>query len=454
MSWMRSQLGGTMITSLTNQPTAKSLAGAIRDGALSPLEAVEQAIERIEERDGPINAVVVRDFDRARETAHSLGKPGDDQPMFGVPMTVKESFDVAGLPTSWGHERFAGRVARRDAEVVRRLKAAGAVILGKTNVPPDLADWQSDNPVYGRTVNPHDPARSPGGSSGGSAAAVASGMVPCEFGTDIGGSIRVPAHFSGIWGHKPSWGLVSKRGHDHPLLAGRDAADGALSVAGPLARSAEDLALLLRITATRPLAETSVPLRQARMLAVLDHPVSPVDAEVRGPMEGTIETLERKGVAIERESDLLPDLARQHADYMRMLAIVMARGAPGPDGKRATAADWFELLDVQAASEAAWERLFERYDYILAPPAPVLAIPHDPRPVRERTVTIDGTERPFAEVFDWAGLVTFPNLPATVLPIGASGELPCGMQVVGPRWGDLGCIAAARAIGEALCDDG
>ena len=437
---------------LTDQPTAIALAAAIRNGALTPIVATEQAIARIEALDGPINAVVVRDFDRAREAARALEQAGpqDDQPLYGVPMTVKESFDVAGLPSSWGHEKFARQIAQRDARVVRQLKAAGAVILGKTNVPPDLADWQSDNPVHGRTVNPHDHARSPGGSSGGAAAAVASGMVPCEFGTDIGGSVRVPAHVCGIWGHKPSWGLVNKQGHDHPLLAGRDAADGALSVAGPLARDADDLALLLRLTASRPLAGDGAPLRRTKVLALLDHPTCPIDSSVREPIEAALETLARAGVAIDRETDLLPDLARQHADYMKMLAIAMARGAPGPDGTRATATDWFELLDAQAANEAAWQRLFDRYDYVLAPPAPVLAIAHDPRPVRERTYEVDGKQRPFAEVFAWAGLVTFPNLPATVLPVGASDGLPCGLQVIGPRWSDLACIAAAKAMGELL----
>ena len=334
--------------------------------------------------------------------------------------------------------------------MVRQLKAAGAILLGKTNVPVDLADWQSFNPVYGRTGNPHNPARSPGGSSGGSAAAVASGMVPCEYGSDIGGSVRVPAHFCGVWGHKTSWGLVSKQGHDHPLTAGRDAHDGALSIAGPLARNADDLALLVELTATLPLRARGKPLRECRLLALTEHPVSPVDASVREPVEAAIAALEAAGIRVDRTTGLLPDLAAQHANYMRMLNIAMARGMPGPDGQRASATDWFDLLDAQARNEAEWSALFESYDFVLAPPAPILAFPHREEPVFQGDIPIDGQTTRAADALAWAGLVTFPNLPSTVLPVGESGGLPCGMQVFGRQWSDLDCIAAARDIGAIL----
>ncbi|NMW31749.1 amidase [Altererythrobacter sp. RZ02] len=437
---------------LTSEPGAQDIAAQIRDGKLSPSEAVDQAIKRIEELDGDINAVPVRDFDRARAAAKEMDSvtPSYDRPLFGVPMTIKESFDIEGLPTSWGHEQFKGNIAKRDAKVVRQLKGAGAIFLGKSNVPPDLADWQSNNPVYGQTRNPHDHTRSPGGSSGGGAAAVAAGMVPCEYGTDIGGSVRVPAHFCGVWGHKSSWGLISKQGHDHPQMSGRDAHDGVLSIAGPIARNADDLDLLIRMTATVSLGEAGKPLKSCKFLVIADQTASPVDASVAGPMENALAELEKAGVSIARSSDLIPDLEQQHADYMRMLGIAMARGAPGPDGKRASATDWFDLLDIQCRSELSWAALFQKFDYVIAPPAPVVAIPHDDRPVRDRTVSINGTDRPFAEVFAWAGISTFPNLPGTVLPVGASGGLPTGLQIIGPRWSDLDCIAIARAVGEIL----
>lgn len=436
---------------LTEKPGVLEIAAAIRAGEMSAHEAVEDAIARIEHLDVHVNAVAVCDFERAIATAKAMDKAGPraDQPLFGVPMTVKESFDVAGLPTTYGYADCADHIAAEDSEVVARLKAAGAVIVGKTNVPEDLTDWQSFNAVYGRTNNPHDHARSPGGSSGGSAAAVASGMVPGEFGTDVGSSIRVPAHFCGVWGHRTTWGVVSKRGHQSPR-AQAIAHDGALSVAGPFARNADDLAALLKIAARHPLAASGKPLKQCRVLALLDHPVSSPDASVRAPIEAALGALEAAGVQVLRSSAHLPDLAAQHADYLRMMNTSMARGAPSPNGTRATATDWFDLLDKQAQNQRAWELLFAEVDFVLAPPAPVLAVPHSETSVFKGTLTIDGEAVKGASGLAWAGLATFPDLPATVLPIGGSiidgVELPCGVQVIGPHLADLDCIAAAREI--------
>lgn len=445
---------------LTDKPGALETAAAIRAGKISASEAVDAAITRIEKLDGPINALAVPDFERAHKAATELDKTGprNDQPLFGVPITVKESFDVAGLQSCWGHKRLTDYIAPRDSDLVRRMKAAGAVILGKTNVPVDLSDWQSFNEVYGRTANPHNPDRSPGGSSGGSAAAVASGMVPCEFGTDIGGSVRVPAHFCGIWGHKTTWGLVSQKGHSHPQMARRKgfvaAHDGALSIAGPLARNAEDLAVLTKISAQFPLTRSEKPLSQCRLLALTDYPGSYVDQSVAEPTEAAIDALIAAGITIDRTSDLIPDLEAQQAVYLKMLNTAMARGAPSSDGKRSTATDWFDFLDAQATKEFEWARLFETYDFVLAPPAPVLAIEHLDKAVFARTLRINGENVPAAPGIAWAGLATFPNLPATVLPIGSGvyegAELPCGMQVIGPRMADLDCIYTAREIGKIL----
>ena len=440
---------------LTDRPGAIATAHAVRCGDCTPLEATERAIARIEHLDAHINAVVVPDFERALATARAMGSaPRADQPLFGVPMTVKESFDVAGLPTTFGHVRFKDNIAARDSVVVQRLKAAGAIILGKTNVPPDLADLQSDNPLYGRTNNPHDHDRVAGGSSGGGAAAVASGMVPCEYGSDIGSSIRNPAHFNGIWGHKTSFGLVSRRGHTHPASAqgagGRDVHDGPLSVVGPLARDADDLELLLKVTADLAVPRDDKPLAAMRFLAVLDHPASEVDASVRAPIEAALAELEKAGATVDRASALLPDLAQQHAGYMKLLNVAMARGRPGPDGQEINLRDWFQLLDAQAANEYAWEALFAHYDFVLAPPLAFLAYPHDATPIRDRRIAINGKDSAFADTLAWAGIATFPNLPSTVLPVGETGGLPCGMQVIGKRWADFDCIAAAKRIGERL----
>jgi amidase len=447
---------------LTDKPGALATVVAIRTGKIGIIEAVDAAIVRVEKRDCTIDALAVPDFERAYEAARAMDRLPHrlDMPLLGVPMTIKESFDVAGLPTTWGHAAFGGAIAPRDALLVRRLKAAGAIIIGKTNVPVDLTDWQSFNPVYGRTSNPHDLSRSPGGSSGGSAAAVASGMVPCDYGTDIGGSVRVPAHFCGVWGHKTTWGLVPKHGQDHPAQSRRDgflaAHDSALSIAGPLARNAADLAVLTEVGAEVPLRRRPKPLKDCRLLAITELPGAPVDASVREPIEAALETLAREGLRIDRASALLPDQAQQYRHYLKMMNIVLARGAPAPGGARATASDWFDLLDAQATNAAQWATLFAEYDFVLAPPAPVLAFPHRDEPVFRGTLTIDGREEPGSSGLAWAGLATFPGLPATVLPIGTGtylgARLPCGMQVIGPRWSDLDCIAAAEAIGKILHD--
>src|SRR5271165_6552285 len=190
--------------------TAGGLAEALANRRIGAVELFEAAVAAIEAKDGPINAVVVRDFDRARDAAKAADAAlarGESRPLLGVPMTVKESHHIPGLPTTWGLEPFKGWTPKTESVGVTRLKAAGAIILGKTNIPPSLGDWQANNPIYGRTNNPHDLTRSPGGSSGGGAAALAAGMIPLEFGSDIGGSIRAPAHMCGVFGHKPSFDL-------------------------------------------------------------------------------------------------------------------------------------------------------------------------------------------------------------------------------------------------------
>lgn len=445
---------------LTDKAGALVTALAIRTRKISVAEAVDAAITRAGRLDAEIDAIAVPDFERACAAARAMDNAPRrlDQPLFGVPMTIKESFDVAGLPTTWGHARFKDKPATRDALLVRRLKAAGAIIIGKTNVPVDLTDWQSFNPVYGRTSNPHDTARSPGGSSGGSAAAVAAGIVPCDYGTDIGGSVRVPAHFCGVWGHKTTWGLVPKHGHDFPGVSRSDgfvaAHDGVLSIAGPLARNPADLAVLVEVGAEVPLRRRSKPLAQVRLLAITDLPGAPVDASVREPTEAALDALARAGVQIDRASDLLPDQSRHYRSYLKMMNIAMSGGAPAPDGKQASARDWFALLDAQAACMAEWEALFSVYDFVLAPPAPVLAVPHADQAVFRDTLTINGQTEPGSCGLVWSGMATFPGLPSTVLPIGTGtylgADLPCGMQVIGPRWSDLDCIAAAEAIGKIL----
>lgn len=437
---------------LTDLPGAVETAAAIRSGALSPSEAVNAAIARIERLDAHINAVAVCDFERALKTAKAMDGTvaGEDQPLFGVPMTIKESFDIAGLPTCWGHQRYSNNIAQRDSKLAAQLKAAGAILIGKTNVPVNLTDWQSFNPVYGRTNNPHDHDRSPGGSSGGSAAAVASGMVACEYGTDIGGSVRVPAHFCGVWGHKTSWSLISKHGHDHPATAGNDGHNGVLSIAGPIARNAQDILALLGITMQIPLKAKDKPLSERRFLALLDHPDCALDDGVREPLEAALEAMGAAGIKIEYDTNILPDLAAQQKNYLRMLNIAMAQGAPGPNGERASAADWFDLLDKQAQNQLEWEAVFAEYDHVISAPAPVLAVPHSDEAVFRGMLEINGHEIPAGNGLAWPGLATFPHLPATSFPIGEHDGLPCNMQLMGPMWSDLDCVTTAAGIDAIL----
>ena len=277
--------------------TALETVAAIRRGETSALAETEAAIGRIESGDGEINAVVVRDFDRAREQARAADArlaAGEAPPLLGLPMTVKESYNVAGLPTTWGYPDHADHIAHEDAEAVRRLKAAGAVILGKTNVPTGLIDLQSNNPVYGRTRNPLNPERVSGGSSGGAAAALAAGFVAAEIGSDIGGSIRTPAAFCGVWGHKTTWGAISTDGHYFPRTEG---ARVALGVMGPMARDPGDLAALLDV-----LTDIRLPRAEARepgdlsILLLPEHPSARASAEMKRAVRG-LGTKSRSSIA-------------------------------------------------------------------------------------------------------------------------------------------------------------
>lgn len=430
--------------------TAIETAAAIRAGETSALLECEAAIARIEARDGPINAVVVRDFDRARHQAAEMDRrlgAGDPAPLLGVPMTIKESYDIAGLPTTWGFEQHRNHIAGKDAVAVRRLKHAGAVFLGKTNVPVSLADLQAVNPVYGRTSNPHDPARVPGGSSGGSAAALASGMVPLEYGSDIGGSIRVPAHFCGVWGHKPTFGVLPTEGHFFP---GTDGARVVLSVIGPMARNADDLALAFDSVADIPQPRAAFAGPDGlRILLLTDHPLARADSAIVAAIDAVAARLAAAGAQVSRTTALLPDLAKQQADYMRMLAIAMARGLPPVGGTAATLPQWFDMLDEQARNIRAWNRLFEDFDVVLAPALGSVAFEHDDTDLRQRLLTIDGEETPFAQQFAWPGLATYPGLPATSVPIGTTATgLPIGMQVIAGLNRDHDAIAAARLAHE------
>lgn len=425
--------------------SAIETASAIRSGQTTALLEAEAAIARIEARDGAINAVVVRDFDRARDQARAMDQriaAGHDAPLLGVPMTVKESFDVAGLPTTWGFDEHADHVPASNAIAVRKLKRAGAVILGKTNVPPGLADIQANNPLHGRTRNPHAPDRVSGGSSGGAAAALAAGFVPLEVGSDIGGSIRTPAAFCGVWGHKPTFRLLDDRGHFFPRTSESALA---LSVIGPLARDADDLALLLDVLADAP------PPRPAprspgdwRILLLPDHPAARAQAAMRAAVERVGDAFAAAGAQVVRGPALLPDLHRQHEDYIRLLLAAMSRGRPA-GGPPLTPERWAGMFAAQSRCIQGWMAAFDHVDAVIAPCWGTTAFPHDDTPMETRLLAIDGDATPFGDQLAWPGLATFPNLPATSVPVGIDPDgLPIGVQVIAAPYCDHNAIAVAR----------
>ncbi len=443
--------------------TAAQLAAGLKRKSFSASELCEAAIARIEALDSRINAVVVRDFERARTEA----RMADDAiakdragPLAGLPMTVKESFDLRGHPTTWGFETHRDHRAREDAFVVQRIKAAGAVVLGKTNVPPALADWQTENPLYGRTHNPHDLTRSAGGSSGGSAAAIAMGFSALELGSDIGGSVRVPAAFCGVYGHKSSYRIISHLGHSP---GGATLAPELLSVIGPIARSAADLALLLDVVAAPDPEDfhTGLVLPRARHGAlksfrvfVLDHhPAAQADQEILGAIEGLVDDIAREGASVSRKSSLLPDLNLSWRTYQPLLHTIMTRGQSQAGGRQPMSAhDWLALLDVQLRIRRQWADFFRHFDIVLCPAFGTPAFPHTAEPDwRKRELLINGEPSNFGAQLGWAGIATIANLPSTVIPLGVNAQgLPLACQAIGPFLEDHTSIAFAGLAGREV----
>jgi len=463
--------------------TAKQLAADIRKKKIGCLELLDLYLARVEKYDGALNAVVVRDFDRARSRARAadraLARRQVWGPLHGVPMTIKESYDVAGLPTTWGVPANAKNVATKNAVVVDRLLGAGVVLFGKTNVPLFLADWQSYNAIYGTTNNPWDVTRAPGGSSGGSAAALAAGLTGLEAGSDIGSSIRNPAHFCGVYGHKPSWGIVPRTGQALPWQTA--AVD--IDVVGPLARSADDLALALSVMAGPDEIEATgwqlrlTPPRQKRLrdfkvALMLDAPNAAVDREVQDRLQALADFLSRQKAKVDDRARPDIDTGEAFAVYTRLLRAAtsdrqsdadfeqnaaIARGLAVSDQSyyaRATRAavlshrDWLAANETRHRMRRAWAEFFTRYDLLLCPVAGTAAFPHDQKGERyERTLVVNGKRVPVTDHLFWAGYTGAFYLPSTAAPCGFTpDELPVGVQIVGPQYGDLRCLAFARLL--------
>ncbi|MGJ4940133.1 amidase [Bradyrhizobium sp. HKCCYLS1011] len=465
--------------------TAVDTAKALAARQVSAVELAQDAIDRIARHDDKINAICVRDFDRALEAARAADAAlarGETRPLLGVPLTVKESFNVAGTPTTWGFPQHKDFKPAEDALAITRVKDAGGVILGKTNVPIALGDWQSYNEIYGTTNNPFDLGRTPGGSSGGSSAALAAGYGPLSLGTDIGGSLRVPAFHCGVTAHKPSYGLVATRGHLPPALPAipmqRD-----LSVIGPMARSVPDLSLLLDVMAgPDPLdagkgyrldlpAPRHTRLQDFRVLLIATDPLMPTDKAVRGGIEQLATNLTKAGVAVVRESPVLPDFAASSRVYMRMLLSALSLGMPADAyaGAKDAAAklaaddislaaerlrgialshrDWLMADGARARLKMQWHRLFESFDAVICPIMPIPAFPHDHAPDQEqRRIQIDGVDHVYTDQLAWPGIATLPGLPATAIPLGLADGLPVGVQIVGPFLEDRTPLKLAELI--------
>ncbi|MGZ0145777.1 amidase [Kribbella sp. WER1] len=458
--------------------TAEELVAALRSGEVSSVELAEQAIER---DDKAINAICVPDYDRAREAARAADQAlarGEEQPLLGVPVTVKESYDVVGLPTTWGMPEYRGYLPAADAVQVARLKAAGAVILGKTNVPLGLQDIQSFNEVYGTTSNPWDHSRTSGGSSGGSAAALAARVGALSIGSDLAGSLRTPAHFCGIYAHKPTLGLAAGRGMTPPPGPALPV-DLDLAVVGPMARSARDLTLLLDVMAgPDPLAlgvtHRLPPARHQRLedfrvLVVEDHPLIPTGSAVRAAVNRVADALVHGGARVERHSPLLPGLAESGTLYTQFLtsgsiprfpaeSLDQLRAELDADDQSLHATrlramvfshhDWLRANHRRELHRHGWRQFFAEFDVVVCPITPTPAFPHDhtPNPM-ERHIDIDGVDYPYFDQLVWAGLATMPGLPATAVPAGRSPEgLPVGVQLIGPMHEDRTPLRLAELL--------
>jgi amidase len=453
---------------------------ALSSGRISAVELLEAVRRRWQAFNGEVNAVVVTDWERASERARAVddrrAKGDPTGPLAGLPMTVKDTLDVEGMPASAGVDAFR-HGHRPDAVSVSHARLSGAVIWGKTNTPVMAGDWQTYNALYGQTNNPWDLERTPGGSSGGAAAALATLMTALEIGSDIGGSLRVPASFCGVYAHKPTWGLVSQVGHVPPRpghLAERD-----LNVVGPMARSARDLRLLLSVMESGSVSakgHTPLEVKGLRIGLWLDEPAFVLDPEVRVAIEAFAADLVREGaevtpvrapvdaaVLLDTYTTLLSGVLAEDMPPGRMrrlermrgparLARSLGAGADSWAGQvlryTATHREWLAADEARARLLAQVRPLFTRLDVIMAPIAPVVAFPHDHRAFQNRRLELsDGTKASYGAMLRWIALATACGLPATAIPVGQTpAGLPVGAQLIGPRGSDARTLAAAEAI--------
>ena len=463
--------------------STKQLSSLIRRKKIGCLELLDLYLQRIKRYNSTINAIIFMDVEAARKRAQAADKAlasGDNWgPLHGVPMTIKESFDVEGMPTTWGLTQYRNNYATKNASVVERLLNAGAVVFGKTNVPRYLADWQTFNQIYGTTNNPWDVALVPGGSSGGSAAALAAGLTGLEVGSDIGASIRNPAHYCGVYGHKPTFGIVSGQGQALPGIV----AEPDIAVVGPLARSADDLAVALNVIAgPDDIDQTGWQVRLPKpekkkfsdyhIAVIYTDPEAEVDDEVQNSIQNLVAFLAKNKVKVRENARPKIDSREAHRNYIQLLRAATS-GALTPEEFRMNSEafktlnpsdesyraqmiraqamhhkDWLSLNESRHRMRLAWAKFFREYDLLLCPTATTTAFPHNQNGERwERMVMVNGKPQPSTTQMFWAGYSCNVYLPSTVAPAGfSSNGLPVGVQIIGPQYGDHSCIHFARLL--------
>jgi amidase len=469
--------------------SATSIRDLLLRRELSSIDLLDATLARIAALNPSLTAVVGLDAETARLAARDSDcriAAGEARPLEGLVITVKDSFDVAGLASTAGAPTYRERVPKVDAAAVARLREAGAVILAKSNVPAFTADFQAYNSVYGTTNNPWNLKRSPGGSSGGAAAAVATGMSTFELGSDLGGSIRWPAHACGVFGLKTTWNLVSMWGHVPPTPERRMARNADLMVAGPIARSAADLDLVLPVLAgPREPGTKRTPLRPPRYTSPgglrvalwLDEPFALVQRAVADAVRRAARLLADAGAVVDETARpsvrfeeafevfsllnhaiVASSLPPKVRDRLQRAASSFAPGdlshrALQARGARMTPGLYQQVKARKQRLAMLWARFFERFDVLLCPPAPVVAIPHDHGPdVHARTLDIDGASRPYLDFLVWASLATGADLPAAVAPVMRTADgLPAGVQIIAAKGEDRTAIAVAGMLEKLGC---
>jgi len=463
--------------------TATQLASAIRKKKIGCLELLDLYLKRVEAYNPELNAIIAHDFDGARKRAKAADKAVKARkklgPLHGVPMTIKESYDVAGYRTTWGDPAFKDSYAADNSLVAQRMIDAGVNLFGKTNVPLHLMDWQSYNEIYGSTNNPWDLSRTPGGSSGGSGAALAAGLTGIEAGSDIGSSIRNPAHYCGVYGHKPSWNVVCPKGHH----LGGTVAYGDISVVGPLARGAEDLEVAMDVMAGPDAIDgrgwrLSLPrskktkLRDFKVAVLLDDKNSEVDQSVQDEIHKLADFLAKKKVKVNDRARPDFDTTENFEVYLRLLRSATSARMPDEEFKQTSAMvaslpaddkstfnqmargavmshrDWLRLNERRHRMRLAWNAFFDDYDLMLCPVAATAAFPHDQlTPRNDRTIVVNNKKVPVLDQIFWAGYTGVAYLPSTSAPIGQTRDgLPIGVQIVGRQYDDYACIQFAKLL--------